>query len=256
MECDEAHELLRLLADGELTPGEEQAVAGHAGRCPRCTSELASVMRLRARVKAAGPHAPSREFASRLRAALDFEDAALSSHRPSGRWRRFAALAASHLLVAVLAAGALYAAAAGRRAEEHMSREIAAAHVRAMLTDQLVRVASSDMHTVKPWLAAKLPFSPEVRDFEADGFPLAGGRVDYIFDQPAAVLVYTRRAHTISVFSVPAERAGSLSFAGGEWRGYHIAQWRDASFVYRAASDLNLAEFRRFVALASAPSPD
>jgi len=116
-------------------------------------------------------------------------------------------------------------------------------------------VPSSDQHTVKPWFNGKLDFSPPVYDFAGRGFPLVGGRLDYVGGQSVAALVYGRRQHVINVFLWPAGRGGGSSESGGPGggeftrQGYHVLHWTTPEFTYWVASDLGLPELRDFAGL-------
>ena len=67
-----------------------------------------------------------------------------------------------------------------------------------MMADHLTDVPTSDQHTVKPWLSARLDLSPVVKDFAAEGYPLVGGRLDYVDGHRAAAIVYRRDKHVIN----------------------------------------------------------
>jgi anti-sigma factor RsiW len=54
-----------------------------------------------------------------------------------------------------------------------LERDIVASHVRSLLQDKPVQIASSERHVVKPWFAGKVDFSPTVKDLSAQGFPLS-----------------------------------------------------------------------------------
>src|SRR5258708_565596 len=133
---------------------------------------------------------------------------------------------------------------------DRIGQEVVASHVRSLLADPLTDVASSDRHTVKPWFAGKLDFAPTVVDLSAAGFPLVGGRLDYLEHRPVAALVYSRRKHAINLFIWPSEHAtsgGKLQSATTQ--GYQIVHWKEAGTAYWAISDLNMSELRQFVQL-------
>jgi anti-sigma factor RsiW len=130
-----------------------------------------------------------------------------------------------------------------------VAQDVVVNHVRSLLADHLTDVASSDRHTVKPWFAGKLDFAPSVVDLSAEGFPLVGGRLDYLEHRPVAALVYGRRKHTINLFIWPSEHASGGAPQSTTNQGYQIAHWHEAGTTYWAISDLNSGELRQFVQL-------
>jgi anti-sigma factor RsiW len=123
--------------------------------------------------------------------------------------------------------------------------ELVDAHVRSLLPGHLLDVESSDRHTVKPWFAGKTDIAPAVIDLSDKGFPLLGGRLDYVDGHTAASLVYGRRGHTINLFvwrTVPGESAKG-SFAV---RGYSLLHWSNDGLSFWAVSDAALTEVEAF----------
>jgi anti-sigma factor RsiW len=117
------------------------------------------------------------------------------------------------------------------------------------LADHLTDVASSDRHTVKPWFTGKLDFAPTVIDYSTDGFPLVGGRVDYLARRPVAALVYHRRKHVINLFIWPAAHATASTPQSVTIQGFQMVHWAEAGTAYWAISDLNSSELGGFAQL-------
>ncbi len=178
----------------------------------------------------------------------------MSTRQPAGRgFRRalaaFVPWAAVVLLAcAISIAGTLWWA---HRVDgqETLSRDVLAAHVRSLLQDNAVQIASRDTHTVKPWFAGRLEFSPVVKDLSTEGFQLVGGRLDYVDRQRVATLVYRRRLHQISVFIWPSDGRSAQAAYSAKIDGYHVLGWSKANMTYWAVSDLNEGELRELQAL-------
>jgi len=125
-------------------------------------------------------------------------------------------------------------------------------HLRATLGTRWVDVASTDRHTVKPWLSARLGFSPAVPDLSDQGFELIGGRLDVLDAKPVATLVYQRRQHMISVFVWPGESVAPRDPI--ERRGYHLVRFVRSGMTYWAVSDLNTNELEDLARLIASSS--
>ena len=133
----------------------------------------------------------------------------------------------------------------GRQADsDRLEAELVGSHVRALMASHLTDVASSNQHTVKPWFQGKLNYSPPVRDLDQDGFPLVGGRLDYLAGKPVAALVYRRNGHMINLFIWPDTHARGTDVSGRQ--GYNVMRWTKDGMTYSAVSDLNLNELRAF----------
>ena len=135
-----------------------------------------------------------------------------------------------------------------RASRKAIADEVVANHVRSLLAAHLVDVASSNQHTVKPWFDGKVDFAPEVRDLAANGFPLVGGRLDYLNGKTVAALVYERNKHPINLFVVPASTNRSSQPSALTRRGYNLIHWTRGEMDYWAVSDLNAEELHQFAA--------
>jgi anti-sigma factor RsiW len=120
--------------------------------------------------------------------------------------------------------------------------EAVASHVRSLMVDHLTDVASSDQHTIKPWFNGKLDFAPDVKDFATEGFPLVGGRLDYLNGRAVAALVYERNKHLVNVFIWPTATADSGKETTENHRGYSVIYRQKNRLQYCLVSDLNEKE--------------
>lgn len=176
------------------------------------------------------------------------ESASISRTRRSGtfsvaRWQTAAALLCA---AAIGWAGAtLRTATRGMSASEQTASALVDTHIRSLLPGHLIDVQSSDRHTVKPWFAGRIDISPPVMDLASKGFPLIGGRLDYVQGHSAAAIVYGRRLHMINLFvwrTVPGERAVASSVRDG----YTVLHWTTGDLSYWAVSDAAPAELDAF----------
>jgi len=130
--------------------------------------------------------------------------------------------------------------------------QVVANHVRSLLAAHLVDFASLDQDTVKPWFDGKIDFAPEVRHLSANGFPLVGGRLDYLDGKTVAALVYQRNKPPINLFITPEPTSGSTSPTVITRRGYNVFSWTNNGMKCWAVSDLNADELHEFAELVRA----
>jgi anti-sigma factor RsiW len=132
------------------------------------------------------------------------------------------------------------------RAKNTLADELVDGHVRSLMVSHLTDVASTDRHTVKPWFEGKLDFAPPVKDPADQGFPLKGGRLDYLDRRPVAVCVYQRHSHWINLFIMPTEKVRETTPQPSVRRGFNLLTWESAGMSFYAVSDLNAAELKEF----------
>jgi len=138
------------------------------------------------------------------------------------------------------------------RAVDRMIAEITSSHVRSLMANHLMDIASTDQHTVKPWFVGKLDFAPPVKDLRTEGFPLIGGRLDFVDARPVAALVYGCQKHVINLFVWPEKSSHGAAPSAAESNGYHLVRWSNPQMLFWAVSDLNEKKLLEFTKLWSA----
>ncbi|HVO50904.1 MAG TPA: zf-HC2 domain-containing protein [Thermoanaerobaculia bacterium] len=243
MSCGVPRERVHAWLDGELSVEAALEAESHARTCAECAAEYRSAVALRQAIRGTSLAAALPDtLEARIRARVGREG---RPARPRGvpAW---AAVAAALVLGAALGTllGPLREAIRTRGLDE----SLVDAHVRALATGPLTQVVSSEQHTVKPWFAGKIDFSPKVKDLAADGFPLKGGRVDRVGRHPAAALAYGRAKHVIDLFVWVGPSAATPP-AAARVRGINVVRWTEGDLAYAAVSDLNEAELGAFADL-------
>jgi anti-sigma factor RsiW len=244
-------ELISPYLDGELGLLTSVEVERHLQDCAICAQECQNHRALSAALRDGDLYykLPAR-LSERVRSATRREARGQRyAPRFAWRWLSIAGATAALLIIGVLAIRPISI----RNADEALTQEVIAGHVRSLMASHLTDVPSSDQHTVKPWFNGKLDFSPPVRDLADEGFPLIGGRLDYLNSQPVAAIVYQRRQHFINVFVWPLTAAHGGDNGEWSWQGYNLLHWNQAGMTYWAVSDLNRAELQQFVDLLKSP---
>jgi len=266
MNCEEATKLMDGYLDGELDPITSQTIERHLRDCPECARTHEAH---RALVHSIGSAMPYYNAPSGLRERIQFSLREETAEQPVrnvvpdarpviaekqreprsiifGTSWNWLALAASIVLVAIIAWNLVpRLQQSGVNAEQFLATQLIASHVRSLMANHLADVASSDQHTVKPWLDARLDFAPPVVDLANAGFPLIGGRLDYLDQRQVAALIYQRRKHFINLFVWPAADA-SRTTKEISHQGYQLLHWVDSDFNYWAVSDVSANDLQTF----------
>jgi len=265
MTCEEAIKLMDGYLDGELDPITNQKIEQHLGECHKCDHAYKTHAALIRTIGNATPYykAPA-ELRERIQSSLREEIAEqpmrngvrgsqvlFRRRQPelrtilSGTPWNWLAVAAAIILAAIVALN-LVPRLQRPGADQLLATQLIASHVRSLMANHLTDVASSDQHTVKPWLDAKLDFAPPVLDLSQQGFSLIGGRLDYLDNRPVAALVYQRRKHFINVFVWPAGAEADRTMKTISRQGYQLLHWLDSEFNYWAVSDISAKELQEF----------
>lgn len=243
MTHEEIRELIHPYVDGELDVANGREIEQHLSGCDDCRRLEQRVRRLRTALRKSRPSYSAPTTLERsVRTALRRE--ARPTHPFLSPWVLLATGTACALLIVAFAFFQN-----ARATRNTFTDELVSNHIRSLLATHLVDVVSSDQHTVKPWFDGKIDFAPEVHDLSAAGFPLEGGRLDYLHGRTVVALVYRRNKHPINLFIEPAATRDRTGPATSTRRGYNLLHWTRDGMDYWAVSDLNTAELREFAAL-------
>jgi len=263
MNCEEAKKLMDGYLDGELDPIANQKIEEHLRECRNCDQAYKAHGSL---IRAIGNGTPYYKAPAKLRERIQSslrEEIAKEPVRnvvedfpplfPTGQrrtvpsaipWNRLA-LAAAIIFAAIITFN-LMPRLQRPGSDQFLATQLIASHARSLMANHLTDVASSDQHTVKPWLDAKLDFAPPVVDLSSEGFPLIGGRLDYLDNRAVAALVYERRKHFINLFVWPAASEAAKAPKTITRQGYQLLHWADSDFNYWAVSDVNPNDLQTF----------
>ena len=243
MSCDDARPLLALYYDGELDSLRALEVEHHLRDCADCRAAFENLRTLGRVTATAYFSAPPGLRDNLLRAIRDAEPSAnvIELPRRSRSW-----LTGGLALAAAVVLGFFL----GRVLERPTSNrallaQLTDSHLRSLIGNHLTDVATSDQHTVRPWFEGKLDFAPPVEDLSAQGFPLIGGRVEYIGGRAVAALVYQRRQHFVNLFIWP-EAGKEEPTAAKSQRGYNFIHWSSNGMAFWAVSEISEDELRNF----------
>jgi anti-sigma factor RsiW len=243
-ECEQTL-LVQADFDGELDAAQAAELVKHREACAQCQVVEAQLVRARALLRAAPRYASSPALRERL-AELGATSAVSAGRRPlpdarrrPWRWSPGWATAAAVVLASVIFFVA--------PRPTDIGAQVVNNHLRAMQLDShLVDVVSTDHHTVKPWFAGKVDFAPPVKQLDADGYVLKGGRVDVVDARTAAVLVYQAGRHTVEVFIWPARPESSTTFQSQQLNGFNLRHWKEGGFEIWCVSDMGSDELDTF----------
>ncbi|HEY5913223.1 MAG TPA: anti-sigma factor [Verrucomicrobiae bacterium] len=236
MNCTESRQLLHAQADNELDVANSLELERHLQACAVCAAEREAVQSLKKALRESplrcnAPESLRNELRRIVLGRADRPPRSL--FQSLLLWKSLAFGAAAFALLATLTRSGI----SGR---DQFLEEAISGHVRSLMAEHLTDVTSTDQHTVKPWFNGKLDFAPTVKDFAAQGFPLVGGRLDYLNGRAVAALVYRRNKHLINVFVWPA--ANNAISGVQHLRGYSVISREAEGLRYCLVSDLNQQE--------------
>ena len=245
--CDKVL-LVQAEFDGELGAAEAAALEAHRAGCPICQAAQEELVRARLLLRGEPYEVTPDDVRARVMARLrQAEPRPPPARRARWSWNWLRGPSIGFGLGAACAAAiSLLVLVPGRN---DLVDAVVADHIRALQPGHLEDVVSTDQHTVKPWFDGRIDFAPPVRDFAAEGFPLKGGRLDYLDNRPVAALVYQRDKHIIDLYVWP-ERSATPRLPGDtSVQGYNVVHWTADGMNFWAVSDVEHGQLDDFAAL-------
>jgi len=245
MDCNCARALIELYLDDELDREQAAALEAHVDGCADCRGALNGLGEVRRALRDESLRRPAPQaLRDRIGADVQAQRPVRNSRaRRSAPWMRYAAaclLAFGAGGISLQAWNRLH----GTTERTQLARDLFASHWRALAANSPVDVVSSDRHTVKPWFAGRIAQSPPVRDLVEQGFPLVGGRLDYVGDSRVAVLVYRHGHHLIDVYMLPSPTTGPVATTAQQ--GYTLEPITLDGQRAAIVTDMDLQELARF----------
>lgn len=252
MSCKDVQKNIEAYLDNELTLSDRRGLEDHLQSCDQCQLLLDNLRGLSQSINKIGyaskPAGLRRNIKNGLR-DISGEDGSTFG------WPHLFGVGGASAVLASATVWLVMSTVLITPMQTQLSDELIDAHVRALMVDHMTDVTSSDRHTVKPWFNGRLDFAPVVQDVAEHGFPLVGGRLDYLHKQPAAALVYKRRAHIINLFIVnDTQRDQTGAVEQQRQRGYNLLSWQQDSLRYTLVSDLNNKELQELASHLGATS--
>ena len=260
MTCGEARDRLLDYQRGRLAHAAESEVRAHFADCAECTRADAVEHELTRALEQRLPQHPA-SLALKRRLAAQWPAPTAATPSWWSRWRPALTPALAVAALLLLAAPVLYYERAASRATGERAGLVAEAvndHLRVLASQHPMDIESSDVHQVKPWFEGRLDFAPRVA-FGGDAeFPLKGGAVGYFLDRKAAVFMYTRRLHPITLLVFRADgltwptRApapgGPIEVYRTADRGFNVVMWRTPELGYALVSDVDARDLNALAA--------
>lgn len=241
--CADKITLLHALIDGELDAANCVSIEAHIKTCSGCAEELARIEAVRDALLQPGmKHRAPQSLHDRI--ATQFDAQSGSTSAPASERRALRPWLAGGL--SAIAASLLLFIAVPQLTVTGIEDQVIASHVRSLLANHLTDIETSNQHVVRPWFNGKIDFAPPVVELADQGFPLVGGRLDYIDGRVVPALVYHRRLHSINLFIRP---TGSFTSPVGittSRDGYSLVRWTRAGLEYWAVSDIGADELKLF----------